>query len=320
MPPAGGFFTPIGESMTEQSQPADSASVEDRLSTLFASEAAPEEATTEQPVEQATEPVEQEAAPEVEAPAEGEEFEVDGVQYRLPPELKSKVSEWRDGHLRQEDYTRKTQALADLTRQATAVAEALQAQKTFDEQIAPKRTELDRVKHQLSQFKDVNWADLDVQQHLTLRHQMEQLKDKAGELESAIKAEQSKFSDWTSTKKREVLENGHKYLTQTIKGWNQETQSQAISAARSVGFTDNEIESVIDPRFVHIAWKAAQFDKLQSGKTAAVAAVQKAPPVVKPGASQGSGVSAEKDYRDARSRLKKSGDVKDAARLLLFRS
>jgi hypothetical protein len=307
--------------MTEQSTPVDSASVEDRLSSLFASEAAPEvQSEPEQPVEQAIEPVEQVEAPEVEAQPVGEDFEVDGVQYKLPPELKSKVSEWRDGHLRQEDYTRKTQALADLTRQATAVAETLQAQKTFDEQLAPKRSELDRVKHQLSLFKTVNWADLDVAQHLTLRQQMETLKDQQGELESAIKAEQTKFTEWTSTKKREVLENGHKYLTQTIKGWNQETQAQAISAARSVGFNDHEIESVIDPRFVHIAWKAAQFDKLQSGKTAAVAAVQKAPPVVKPGASQGPGVSAEKDYRDSRARLKKTGSLQDAARLLLFRS
>jgi small-conductance mechanosensitive channel len=314
---------PTEETMSEQTQEADSASVESRLANFFAPEAAPEEqpqAEAQQPQEAAApEAVEteqpQEAAPET----EGEAFEVDGVEYRLPSDLKAKVAEWREGHLRREDYTQKTQQLAELTRQAAAINEAFQVQKQFDDQIAPKRDELARVKHQLSQFKAVNWADLDVQQHLSLRSQMEQLKDTANELEGQIKAEQSKFAESTVSKKRELLETGHRYLASAIKGWNEQTQESAISAARSVGFTDNEIGSVIDPRFVHMAWKAAQFDKLQSGKPAAVAAVQKAPPVVKPGASLGTGVAAESKYRDARSSLKKSGSLKDAARLFMLK-
>jgi hypothetical protein len=308
---------PTEETMSEQT-PEDS--VESRLSNFFASEAAPQEETQVEPQQEASPapPVEQEQAEEAAPEAvEGEAFEVDGVEYRLPPDLKAKVAEWRDGALRREDYTQKTQQLAELTKQAAAINEAFQVQKQFDDQIAPKRDELARVKHQLAQFKGVNWTDLTVEQHLSLRSQMEQLKDSATELEGQIKAEQSKFAESTVSKKRELLETGHRYLASAIKGWNEQTQESAISAARSVGFTDNEIGSVIDPRFVHMAWKAAQFDKLQSGKPAAVAAVQKAPPVVKPGASLGTGVAAETKYRDARAQLKKSGSLKDAARLLM---
>ena len=303
--------------MDEQT-PGDSATVESRLSSFFASEAAPEAEQVE-PQQEATPalPVEaeqQEVAPES---TEGEAFEVDGVEYRLPPELKAKVADWREGALRREDYTQKTQQLAELTRQAASINEAFQVQKQFDEQIAPKRDELARVKHQLAQFKGVNWTDLTVEQHLSLRSQMEQLKDSATELEGSIKQEQAKFAENTVGKKRELLETGHRYLASAIKGWNEQHQESAISAARSVGFSDHEIGSVIDPRFVHMAYKAAMYDKLQSGKPAAVAAVQKAPPVVKPGASLGTGVAAETAYRDARAKLKKSGSVKDAMRLFL---
>jgi hypothetical protein len=303
--------------MDEQTQ-GDSATVESRLSSFFASEAAPEE-TQAEPQQEAppalpVEEEQQEVAPEA---VEGEAFEVDGVEYRLPPELKAKVADWREGALRREDYTQKTQQLAELTRQAAAINEAFQVQKQFDEQIAPKRDELARVKHQLAQFKGVNWTDLTVEQHLSLRSQMEQLKDSATELEGSIKQEQAKFAEHTVGKKRELLETGHRYLSQAIKGWNEQHQESAISAARSVGFSDHEIGSVIDPRFVHMAYKAAMYDKLQGAKPAAVAAVQKAPPVVKPGASLGTGVAAETKYRDARAQLKKSGSLKDAARLLM---
>jgi small-conductance mechanosensitive channel len=303
--------------MTEQTQ-ADSASVEDRMASFFASEAAPEVETAAETTQ--TEAPPQEAAQETPAEDDGyEPLDIDGLELRLPREAKAKIDAWREGSLRQEDYTRKTQSLAELTRQATAINEALQTQRAFDEQIAPKRTELERVKHQLQQYKAVDWASLSIEQHLSVRQQMETLKDQATELEGQIKTEQSKFAESTVAKKRELLESGHRYLTQQIKGWNRDTQEAAITAARGVGFTDNEIEQVIDPRFVHIAWKAAQFDKLQSGKTAAVAAVQKAPPVVKPGASQGPGVAAEKNYREARAQLRKSGDLKDAAKLFMMR-
>jgi hypothetical protein len=57
---------------------------------------------------------------------------------------------------------------------------------------------------------------------------------------------------------------------------------------------------------------------LQSGKSAAVASVQKAPPVVKPGASV-PGAAAERKFKDARQSLKKSGSVDDFARVLIAR-
>ena len=69
-----------------------------------------------------------------------------------------------------------------------------------------------------------------------------------------------------------------------------------------------------------IAWKAAQFDKLQSTKTSAVASVQKAPPVVKPGAGTGQLASKERQYKDARASLKKNGnDLNAMARVFLMR-
>jgi hypothetical protein len=309
--------------MDEQTAPADSPSPEDRLNSFFASEAAPEESTqVEQtaPVEPEA-PAEAEQAPEqaTEAEPETEPFEIDGETIALPPKLKAKVAEWRDGHLRREDYTQKTQALSELTRQAAAINETLRTQQAFEQQVSPERAELQGIKHQLSQFKAVEWADLSVEQHLTLRQKMETLKERASELDASIKGKETQLEQWKHQKKLEALDAGQKYLAQTIKTWGPDAKNDAASTALAVGYSATELEDIYDPRFVQLAYEAAQYRKQQAAKATSVATVQKAPPVVKPGASQGPGVAAEQKYRDARSALRKSGDLKDAARLFLFR-
>lgn len=303
--------------MDEQTAPADSPSVEDRMASLFASEVAPTEEAAAQ-VEQPTEASAQEAAPESAEP-ETEPFEIDGETIALPPALKAKVAEWRDGHLRREDYTQKTQALSELTRQAAAINETLRTQQAFEKQIEPERTELASVKHQLSQFKAVEWADLSVEQHLALRQRMETLKERASELEGGIKGKEGQFEQWKHTKKLEALDAGQKYLAKSIKSWGPEAKNDAASTALAVGYSANELEDIYDPRFVQLAYEAAQYRKQQAAKATSVAAVQKAPPVVKPGASQGPGIAAEQRYRDSRAALKKSGDLRDAARLFAMR-
>lgn len=308
--------------MTEQPA-AESASPEQRLAALFGG-GSPEVAKPESEAQVEEQPqVEQQAHEaqnddEPEAP-EGETVDIDGEEYVLPPKLKAKWEELQSGTLRQSDYTRKTQELAELHKQALAFAEAAQTTQAFERDVANERDELARVKHQIGLFKNVNWSDLDVQQHLTLRSQLEQLKERAGELDSTIKGKEQQFSQWKDSKRKEVIANGQKYLQQTIKGWNQDTAKEVAAAAKEIGYSQDEIENIIDARFVRMAWKAAQFDKLQSLKTEAVEKAQKAPPVVRPGASKGPGVASEQKYRDLRATVKKSGNVKDVARLLALK-
>ena len=302
--------------MTEQAETASDASVESRLASFFAPEAAPKEQPQAETTEQTetTEPVEAVEAEPTEAP-----FEIDGEEYVLPVKLKAKVEAMREGQMRRDDYTRKTQEYAELTKQVATIAETASVAQHFDKEIAPEREELARVKHQIGQYKTLDWAALDPSQQMVFRNQVDQLKDKASELESTIKTKQAGFDAWKDQKKAEVIASGKKYLQQTIKGWGAESVKEVSTAAREVGYTDKEIESVLDPRFVRLAYKAAQFDKLQAQKPAAVAAAQKAPPIVKPGVSKGPTVAAEQKYKDLRSSLKKSGSLQDAARLFMLK-
>jgi hypothetical protein len=293
-------------------------SIESRMATVFgATEPAPEVAP-----EQQTAPVPEAAETSAEVPPEDdfEDFDVDGANYRLPKELKAKVSEWKDHALLREDYTRKTQVLAEAQRHVAATAEALQARQQFEESVSAERAELNRVKADIARYKDVDWASLDIDAHLKLRTQLEQLKDRSKELDSELNTKAGQFAQWSEGKKREIIQNGKKFLASAIKGWGPETVKSIASAAQSVGYTQAEIDSVLDVRFVQLAHKAAEYDKLMSGKQVALATAQKAPPVIKPGASQGQNAAVNQRFKETRQSLRKSGSVDDAARLIQMMS
>lgn len=258
------------EGSTEPQTP----SVEDRIDNLLGS--APEVDAEEPEEVSSDEAVEDDGT---------EPFEIDGVEYRLPKDLKAKVSEWRDGSLRHGDYTSKTQELAEMRKHVAAIAETAKARQEFESSVSEETQELARIKGQLAQYKGVDWGSLDVETHLKFKAQMDGLKERAGEIEQTLKTKAQKFSEWAEGKKGEMLQSGQRYLQQTIKGWGPEAEKAVIAAAKEVGYTDHELGSVFDPRFVRLSWKAAQFDKLQASKGEALEKANKAPPVVKPGAN-----------------------------------
>ena len=298
-------------------QPQESASVEDRLTAFFQ----PPEVAKEAPVEAQAEETTQETVEEPEAPVEddAEEFEVDGETYRLPKTLKSKVAEWREGQLRQDDYTRKTQELAEMRKQVAMIAEAAQQRDQFEASIKNERAEMERIKSQLEGFKNLDWNALDADVLNRVAVQRSLLQDKLRELEGTVGQKADQFRRWNEGKRREVIQQGQRYLQQTIKGWGKEAVQEVSHAAQAVGYTAEELETVYDARFVRLAHKAAQYDKLMSQKEQAVGRVAKAPPVVKPGVGSGQGAAKVEKYKSAREQLRKSGSLDDAARLFLMK-
>lgn len=292
--------------MTEQPQ-ADS--VEERLASYFAPAEAPE------PSPAAAEgPDEEIAVVEDEQPVEDSLEEIDwedGQKYRVPKTLK-------EGFLRQQDYTRKTQELAELRKHASAAAETAQMAQAFEQATSDERKQLSRVEAELERYKAVDWSSLDVETYIKAKHQMDTLKEQAGEIQQKLGQKAQQFADWRRNQAQQLLQSGETYLKQAIPTWGDDAKKEVFSQALQAGYTEDELKQVFDPRFVKLAWEAAQFRKLQAGKSVAVQQAQKAPPVVKPGATQNT-AARESKYKDARTRLKKSGDLRDAAALFMMR-
>jgi hypothetical protein len=300
---------------TEQAE-ASEASIEQRMSALFSvkPEAAPE--SEPEPTVETTEEVTSEEPEQSED--NSEDLDVDGNIYKVPKELKAKVSEWKEASLRREDYTRKTQTLADLQRQTQLVAEAVEQRNQFEKEISTERNELLKVQSDIERYKAVDWSSLDVDNYIKLRGQFDTLKERAGELEKVVQGKAHQFTEKLNENKQKLLQEGQKFLQKSIPGWGAEAAEAAVVGAREIGYTDHELANALDPRFVTLAWKAAQFDRIQGAKSGAVASVQKAPPVVKPGVTQ-SGAVKERLYKDLTAQHKKSGSIESAAALLKAR-
>jgi hypothetical protein len=298
--------------------PASEATVEDRMAAFFGADASkpssepegPEvaSASAEEEPEQTEEQAE-EAAPE---DSGYEEVELDGETFKVPPKLKEAV-------LRQSDYTKKTQELAEHRRALQSQMQAVQIAQRFQQETAEDQAQLRGLEAQIAQYKNVNWQELDSETLIRAKHGLDQLKESANELRGKLGQKAQQFQQMSQQAINQFRAQRAESLQRLVPGWNSQADIDATRAALETGFTPDEVRDNFDARMGLLAWKAAQFDKLQSTKTAAVKQVQKAPPVVKPGATQGQNAVAQRKYVDARTRLKKSGSLDDFAAALLTR-
>jgi hypothetical protein len=294
-----------------------------RLSAFQASEegvpSAPTEAVADAPVEE-TAPVEASADTEVQ-PDQPEEtveagslvdIEFDGKQFKVAPEIREAV-------MRHADYSKKTMELADHRNLFQKEREIADQHAAFSKQIEPESAELAQIDAQLAQFKALPWDEFDMQQSFRAKNAQDQLKERKAELKQSIDEKRDEFKATSEKSRKELFDTSHKYLLKTIPGWSKEAATGAIEAAQAIGFTQQEVANFVDPRAMHLAWKAAQWDKLQAAKPVVSKKVAEVPPVTKPGSQATTESTVSKNYKDLRERLRKTGDPKIAQELMKFR-
>jgi len=297
-------------------------SVEDRMTSFFSADAGqpaqPEvaqqessasEESVEQPAIEADDAAEQ---PAEEADSGYEEVELDGETYRVPPKLKEAV-------LRQADYTRKTQEVAEASRQVQVQQQALALQAQFQQATVQDQQQLQHLESQIAQYRQLDWANMDTDTLTRARHQLDTLKEQSEALRNGLSYKAQQFQAHNAQVRQQQLQQGIEYLRKAIPKFDADTISGLRSYAVGEGYTAPEMEQVTDPRFVKLLYKAAEYDRLKSSQKSAVEAVKKAPPVIRPGASKGQGHIAQTRIKQATERLKKTGGVDDFANALLAR-
>lgn len=242
--------------------------------------------------------------------AEPDLFEVDwedGQKYRIPAPLK-------DAFLRQSDYTQKTQALADERRSVDHIRETAQQaniDRVFNESIAAENQELSVIEAYLQQAGKLDWSQMSTEQMLRHKVEMDTVRERKAQLEKATQGKRAKFDQDVKAKMTELRQKAREIATKSIPGFSEEAEKALRASAKSEGLNDSEIDSVLlDPRSYRILWKAAQFDKVQSGTQKAQAAANKAEKVLKPGASNPMPpeTAAKLNFRKAMKSAHTSGD------------
>lgn len=293
-------------------QPGVDSDLVGRFAAAMNPQEAPAEEEASQPVVENEQPQVEEVASEEDQATEDDglvELETeDGEVLKVPPKLK-------DGYLRQSDYTRKTQEVAMLQKQAT---EALQQQALiaqFQEHTKEDQQRLNQIQAELQRFKALDWANLDTETYIKTRGYMDQLKDQAADLEQALGKKASEFQRHVQERDAMAARTAYELIQRHVKDWTPDSQTEKDIAryAQGFGVPPEALGKVakLFPGFAVMAYKAAQFDNLQAGK--AVKSVQKAPPVVKPGAVTNTNTVAQQKYQKVRETLKKNPNSLDAA-------
>ena len=214
------------------------------------------------------------------AATEGEESDLpEEVYYEIDGEEVSAadIKKWKSGHMKDADYTQKTQALSEskkaLETQQKKLAEGLEMLESMESDIqALALGDLNR--DQLDELL----ANDDTAGYLKLKGQI----DKRGKAFEELKAKYSKL-------KSEVANESANQLAQSL-GWQDQAKRQAdieaiTSYVKDTGITEQEFERVTSPKVMEAILKASKYDKLMANKEKVIKRVVKAPKVTKPSTS-----------------------------------
>ena len=275
----------------------------------------------EPPAEQADE-AQAEASEEDAAETEWE-IEFGGQKYKAPkgtPEdLARQVQEF--GANLHKDYTRKTQEIAE-TKKAIEQERAVNAELTkLTHDHADLVADFRVVQRQIDSLSQTDWDALSETDPLTAQKQMARLMQLQHAQQGIGARLQQTIGDMTARQtaaQKEALEKAQAEVAKSITGWGPDKATALRQYGQSQGFSDTELASVADARFVKLLHKAQQFDALQQAKPGVTKRVSEVAKVVKPSAAT---AQTENKVRadQALAQLRKSGKVDDAASVILAR-
>lgn len=191
--------------------------------------------------------------------AEFEEYELDGKVYKVPAEVKPYL-------LRQADYTKKTQEVAEQRRilesQRQEIEKHVQLQQaTFQE--AAKVAAMDE---QIAQFNQLDWANLSQQDPVKAQElffQFSQLKDQRNAAATQINAkmQQKALEEQQSYAKR--LEDSEAVLRREIPNWSPAVEKQLYDTGVELGFSDQELKMIAaEPRIVKLIYAQMKLNQI----------------------------------------------------------
>ena len=263
-------------------------------------EDAPDEETAEEQSEDGEESEEQDQAQTFTVKVDGKEVAVT-------------LEELQNGYSRTQDYTRKTQQIAEVRKQVEQETQAVRAERQQYAQLlgalqaqlqaTEPQVDLDRLYHE----DPIEW----VRQKEVMRERQEKA--------YAIQAEQQRLSQLSQYEQQrameETLSSQKDALLAALPTWKDPKTARAekalvVESAKAAGFSEEDLKSVYDHRLVLLLRKAGLYDQMVSKRQGIKPVVNNGPRPAKPGAA--GRVSTTTESTRAKQRLAKTGRIDDA--------
>ena len=280
-------------------------------------EGADPSAAAEQPEAEAEPNAQGEGDDAPESDAEGDSpvtVEIDGKTVEL---TKAQIAEAYKAGLRQADYTKKTQEIAE--QRKTAEAETAKAREERSRYAEGLQKAASLLEAQLQEQQQIDWQKLlesDPVEYLKQQHlaqarqaQLQQTYQQKQQLDAQAQAEhQAALKVHVESQRSELIAK--------IPEWKDEAAMKAGATElreylKTQGLTEQEIYSVTDHRAIVQSYKAMKYDQMMAKASAAAKKIATTPQrVERPAGGESKGI----DKRTAAfQRLSKSGSVDDAA-------
>ena len=230
-------------------------------------------------------------------------------------EVEVTLEELQKGYSRTQDYTRKTQQIAEVRKHAEAELQAVRAER---EQYAQLLSALEAQVQQVAQ-PNIDWDRLYQEDPIEWVRQREVMRDNQDKA-AAIQSEKQRLAQLSQQEQAQFmsqrLEHEKEALLAAIPDWKDAKKAQAEKAllvefGQKIGFTPDELKSVVDHRAVLMLRKAALYDQMMSKRGNIKPVTNNGPRPAKPGAA--GRVSNSTESVRAQQRVAKTGRVDDAA-------
>lgn len=231
------------------------------------------------------------------------------------------LDELQAGYSRQADYTRKSQVLAEQRKKAEEeLAATQQERQRYISQLEQFTAQADS---KLDELKSTDWTRLkeeDPTEYMLKRDQYRELQENKRTVEEEQKNLQYKSQQEQQAKWQEELVRQQEIMAQRLPEWNDPNKGAKLkqdikSFALKTGFSEQEVDSLIDARSVDVLHKAMLYDNLLAAKISNKKA-KVVPKVTRPGSPPTKGEISSDKVKAQRARLKKTGRVKDATSVI----
>lgn len=225
------------------------------------------------------------------------------------------LDELQKGYSRTQDYTRKTQQIAEVRKQTEAELQAVRAER---EQYAQLLGALQAQVQQAAQ-PNIDWDRLYSEDPIEWVRQRELMRENQ-EKNAAIQSEQQRLSQISQQEqlqyRNQMLQQEQEALIAAIPEWKDSKKAAAEKAmlvqfGQKAGFSPDELQNVVDHRAVVMLRKAALYDQMMTKRKDIKPVTNNGPRPAKPGAA--GRISNTTEAVRSQQRLAKTGRVDDAA-------
>lgn len=189
---------------------------------------------------------------------EKEEVEFEGKKFKVDKEIK-------DALLRQADYTKKTQEVAEQRRQIEEMRNRTLETAEFQQQILVEVAQVVSIDNQLAQFNNLDWNRLyseDPTQAVLLDRQMRDLMGHKQNLVNAITHKEQAQNLKKQQETEKAFQENMAVVQREIKGWSPELKQQLFKYGLETGYSEAEMNNVKSAAQVKSLHKAYLYDQL----------------------------------------------------------